>query len=207
LLKDFAHYLFLLTPVIGLIAYQMMSRSHRRRELLLKYQLDVSKIDVSKIDPTLLTLILGGGRMDPITILGLFASIIEIANFVERRFGGSATADAIERVFNERAADTSTPEAKLKSKTTPSELRTEIKQVLALWVTDKDFLDRIDRGCLPPYRAVVKDPTAPNIDVEEAYAVARKCICENIQFARRHNGGKFPNDVFKKLWEQYNCGS
>ena len=144
--------------------------------------------------------------MDPITILGLFASIIEIANFIETRAGGSATADAIERVFNERAADTNTPEARLKNKITPSQLRAEIEQVVLLRVTDKDFLDRIGRSCLPPYKRVVNS-YAPNIDVEEAYAVARKCICENIQFARRQNGGKFPNDVFKKLWEEYNCGS
>jgi hypothetical protein len=143
--------------------------------------------------------------MDPITLLGAIASIIEIANFIERSAGGSATRDAIERVFHERAADPNSPEARTKRALTASQLEEEIDAVINMRAMDKDFLDRIDQKCLPPYKKVVASIGSTNIDVEEAYAVARKCICENIGFARRQNGGAFPNAAFKRLWDQFNC--
>lgn len=145
--------------------------------------------------------------MDPITILGLFASIIEIANFVEKTAGRSPTADAIERVFNERAADLKSPEGRLKQVISPAQLKAEIKTVLSLRVTDKDFLDRIDQKCLPPYREAVRDPDTSNADVDEAYEVAKRCVCENIRLARRHTSGQFPNEEFKRLWEEFGCGT
>jgi len=141
--------------------------------------------------------------MDPITILGAIASIIEIANFLEAR-GEVATADGIQRVFNSRATDSKTLESKLAISS--SQLKTEIYSVLALRKTDKDFLKRIDTKCLPPYKDAIRDPGKSNADVEEAYAVAKRCVCENIQFARRDAGGRFPSEEFKELWEQFNCG-
>lgn len=142
--------------------------------------------------------------MDPITILGAFASIIEIVHFLERTSQpSSVTAEAIERVFDSRAADTSTPEHELQI--SRDQLRKQIARVLSLRQTSSKFLDRISAKCLPPYYAAINDPNSLNAKVDEAYELARKCVCENIRFARRHNSGQFPNDEFRELWDEFNC--
>ena len=143
--------------------------------------------------------------MDPITVMGAFASIIDIVNFLKDTGTPNPTPEAIERVFNSLSADSSRPESRLKIE--KEALQNEIRTVLAVLKVDKDFLDRINKRCLRPFQAKVNDEDVPEVDLEEARGVAAKCVCENINMARKLNGNKFPNDEFRRLWEQFGCGS
>lgn len=143
-------------------------------------------------------------KMDPITLLGAIASIIEIVTFLQR-VEVPVTFAAIKQEFRQRAAKPGTLESQIEI--TDEQLTTEILSILDLQKIDNDFIKRIEERCLPPYREKRQDPNVPEVDVEEAYAIARNCVCQNIRLARQHHGGKFPSESFKKLWEMFNCGS
>jgi hypothetical protein len=113
------------------------------------------------------------------------------------------TPQAIESVFDSLASDPNRPESRLNI--TRATLRSEISSILVLWSADKDFMDRIHERCLTPFNAKINDEHAPEIDVEEARGIAATCVCENISIVRKLNGGKFPNDEFRRLWEQFGC--
>lgn len=165
-----------------------------------KFSLERAKLIIAEFQKLRIT---EGKQVDPITILGAIASVIEIAKFLEDS-GYSVTPDAIKRVFDERAADAATPESRLAISN--SELDTQIENVVSLWNFDRSFLDRITNKCLPPFKKAIDDPNTPNSFVEQAHGVARRCVCENIKLARKLSGGQFPNEAFRDLWEKFECG-
>lgn len=134
--------------------------------------------------------------MDPVTFLGLVASVIEIATFI-RGQNRPVTAVAIDDEFTKRAQRPNSEEAKLR--VTSAQVLDTAGEYLAF---DDEFADRIAK-CMTPYKKALSDGS--NTDVDEAYQQARVCVCGNIKMARRHHSGGFPDDRFKKWFEQFNC--
>jgi len=134
--------------------------------------------------------------MDPVTFLGLVASIIEIATFI-RKIGKPVTPESINTEFQQRSLSGRMPEARIA--VSEAQVLDTATDYLGF---DDQFADRIGK-CIEPYNKAIADGS--NTDVDEEYHQARVCICENIKLARRHHRGKFPDERFRKWFEQFNC--
>jgi hypothetical protein len=144
---------------------------------------------------------LQGETMDPITLVGLFASLIEIAVFF-RSVGRTPDTPGIIKEFRARQIQGG-PEASIKID--DEDLRKEVDDFLDLEATSQAFLDRIRARCNPPYEAVRDDTTKSDADVADAQEARRRCICRNVDLARNENGGVFPSDKMKDYWERFGC--
>jgi methane/ammonia monooxygenase subunit C len=140
-------------------------------------------------------------EMDAATFIGLLASITEIIGFLQQNREAIVVRNIVS-TFNRRAATAGTLEQKLHARSEDIEAVASIAVNIA--DTSGEFLERIRNRCLKPYREKISSD-ANETDLDEFRQVTKKCICANIRMARDDNGGRFPSDEFRDLWEKFGC--
>lgn len=142
--------------------------------------------------------------METGTLLSLFGSIASIISLIQQNKDVLHPKTVLE-YFRERQQDSRLPEYELGKIVTESEVFDQASILIAIFQTDDIFLDRIEKRCIEPYRNAIKDTDLDETDVYEQRNVSAKCVCRNISMALEDNGGRFPNDAFRDLWEKFGC--
>lgn len=143
-------------------------------------------------------------KMEPTTLIGLVGSVASIISLIQQNNEFLHTKTILDH-FRKREGDPTTPEYQLGRVVTESDIVEQAEILLAIVATDSLFLDRITKKCLRPYYDAIKDHDLDDIEVVEQRNVTARCVCRNIKLALDDNGGRFPNDSYRKLWEQFGC--
>jgi|GEM_PF-2609213 len=147
--------------------------------------------------------------MDPITLLGVAGSIASIISLFRKEQREFTEDDVVQAVVRETETVVIQGDVQAKvsilNKVSEDELKGLIKTFIGISDINEAFLKRIEERCLKNYRAKVDDHDLDEMDLDDEYALAKKCVCENIQMARRNNGGTYPSDHFKELARNFGC--
>jgi hypothetical protein len=145
-----------------------------------------------------------GKSMDPVTLLGVISSIIAIVDVI-RRQDGEVTPVSVRLLYDEQARSPDTLENRMDAR--PSEIAAAIDIVLAINSISASFLDRIKRTCLQDFDDAIRDHHGKDaVEVREAYHDAQRCVCINIDTARRSNGGNIPPELME-LYRRFGCAT
>jgi hypothetical protein len=143
-------------------------------------------------------------KMEPTILTGLVGSVASIISLIQQNNEFLHPKTILDH-FRKRQNDPSAPEYQLGRVVKESDIVEQAEILLAIFATDSLFLDRITKKCLGPYYDAIKNHDLEDIEVVEQRNVTARCVCRNIKLALDDNGGRFPNDAYKELWEQFGC--
>ncbi|MEM7069364.1 MAG: hypothetical protein AAF478_10820 [Pseudomonadota bacterium] len=143
--------------------------------------------------------------MDLITFIGLTGSIASIISLLRETGKGLVHPKLIIKEFASRAEEKGTPENQLIGQLEGDDLESTVNDLFEIYKSDEKFWRRITEKCLKPLDEAIDDYDISDTDLSDKQAEARRCVCRNISMARKNNGGLFPSERFKKLWEQFEC--
>ncbi|HUS53792.1 MAG TPA: hypothetical protein VMY41_07280 [Thermohalobaculum sp.] len=141
--------------------------------------------------------------VDPMQALGVAGSIASLIS-VFQAAGQSINAPTISKEVIRNIRERVDSSDDVGAGVTDEEIGELAVTMVEIFRTDSLYYTHIESMGLKPYRDALASGMSDS-RLSEVYMKSRLFICTNISMACRDNGGEFPSEAFRKLFEQFRC--